>query len=76
MRRRWPAFTAVWLVYAITLAPVLGFFHNGPQAVADRYTYLACLGWALLIGAPPRPSGAGTRVIRARSVCAIVALAS
>ncbi|MDO8478477.1 MAG: hypothetical protein Q7W02_20230, partial [Candidatus Rokubacteria bacterium] len=36
MRRRWPAFTAVCLVYAITLAPVLGFFHNGPQAVADR----------------------------------------
>src|SRR5713101_6887732 len=44
MRRRWPAFTAAWLIYAITLGPVLGFFHNGPQAVADRYTYLACLG--------------------------------
>ena len=51
MRRRWPAFTAVCLVYAITPAPVLGFFHNGPQAVADRYSYLARLGLALLLGA-------------------------
>jgi tetratricopeptide (TPR) repeat protein len=50
-RRRWPAFTAAALVYAITVAPVAGIFQNGPQAVADRYTYLPCLGWAVLIGA-------------------------
>jgi hypothetical protein len=49
-RRPWPAFTAVALVYVVTVAPVIGIFQNGPQAAADRYTYLACLGWALLIG--------------------------
>ena len=75
MRRRWPAFTAVWLVYAITLAPVLGFFHNGPQAVADRYSYLACLGWALLLGAAAAHTWAGARVVRTVLCAAIVALA-
>jgi len=34
----------------VTVAPVIGIFQNGPQAAADRYTYLACLGWALLAG--------------------------
>jgi tetratricopeptide (TPR) repeat protein len=75
MRRRWPAFTAVCLVYAITLAPVLGFFHNGPQAVADRYSYLACLGWALLVGAAAAHAWAGARVVRAVLCVAILALA-
>ena len=49
-RRRWPAVTAAALVYAITVAPVVGIFQNGPQAAADRYAYLPCLGWAVLIG--------------------------
>lgn len=30
------------------LAPVLGVAQSGPQLVADRYSYLSCLGWALL----------------------------
>ena len=75
MRRRWPAFTAVWLVYAITLAPVLGLFHNGPQAVADRYSYLACLGWALLLGGAAAHTWAGARVARTALCVAILALA-
>ena len=75
MRRRWPAFTAVCLVYAITLAPVLGFFHNGPQAVADRYSYLACLGWALLLGGAAAHTWAGARVARTALCVAILALA-
>ena len=62
--RRWPAFSVAWIVYAITLFPVLGFFHNGPQAVADRYSYLSSLGWALLAGAGIAWRWAGTRVIR------------
>jgi tetratricopeptide (TPR) repeat protein len=49
-RRRLPAFTAAAVVYVVTVAPVIGIFQNGPQAAADRYTYLACLGWAALIG--------------------------
>ncbi|HYL79040.1 MAG TPA: tetratricopeptide repeat protein [Bryobacteraceae bacterium] len=50
-RRRFPAIPAAALAYGVTLIPVLGFFHNGRQIVADRYSYLACLGFALLAGA-------------------------
>lgn len=51
LRQRWPAGLAVWLVYGLTLAPVSGIVHNGPQLVADRYSYLSCLGLAVLLGA-------------------------
>ena len=50
-RRSWPAALAAWLAYGLTLAPVSGIVHNGPQLVADRYSYLSCLGVALLVGA-------------------------
>jgi hypothetical protein len=48
-RHRWPALTAA---PSCTWSPSRrsSGFQNGPQAAADRYTYLACLGWALLIG--------------------------
>jgi Flp pilus assembly protein TadD len=51
VRRRWPAPLAVGVVYGLTLAPVSGIVHNGPQLVADRYSYLSCLGLAVLLGA-------------------------
>ena len=51
LRRRFPALLAVWVAYNVTLLPVGGIFHNGSQITADRYTYLACFGWALLAGA-------------------------
>ena len=51
LRRRMPAVTAVEAAYLITLLPVLGIFQNGPQIAADRYSYLACLGWVALAGA-------------------------
>src|SRR5262249_17807865 len=41
---------AAWLAYIVILLPVLGIFQNGPQIAADRYTYLACLGWTILAG--------------------------
>jgi hypothetical protein len=50
-RRRWPALLAAWVAYGIILSPVSGMLHNGAQIVADRYSYLACLPWALLFGA-------------------------
>lgn len=50
-RRRWPAGLAVWLAYAVTLAPVSGLAHAGPQLVADRFGYLPSLGFCLLLGA-------------------------
>jgi tetratricopeptide (TPR) repeat protein len=72
-RRRWPALAAAGAMYLVTLAPVLGTFQNGPQAVADRYTYLACLGWALLLGAAGAGGWAGSNV--ARGVLAVWILA-
>jgi protein O-mannosyl-transferase len=50
-RRRFPALLAAWVAYAIAIAPVLGFSQAGPQLAADRYSYLACLPFALLAGA-------------------------
>lgn len=50
LRRRWPALLAVWVSYIVILLPVVGIVQNGPQIAADRYTYLASLGWAVLIG--------------------------
>ncbi len=49
--RRWPWLTAVVLIYAVILAPVLGLVQSGTQEIADRYSYLPSIGWALLLGA-------------------------
>src|SRR6059036_708281 len=51
LRRRLPGLLAAWLAYVVILLPVLGIFQNGPQIAADRYTYLAGFGWALLASA-------------------------
>jgi Flp pilus assembly protein TadD len=50
LRHRVPGMAAAWLAYVVCLLPVLGIFQNGPQIAADRYTYLAGLGWAMLAG--------------------------
>ena len=42
---------ALWGYYLAMVSPVLGLLQNGPQLVALRYSYLPCLGWALLTGA-------------------------
>lgn len=51
VRRHWPAGLAIWTVYALTLAPVAGLVHAGPQLAADRFSYLPSLGLCLLLGA-------------------------
>ena len=51
VRRRWPGLVVATLAYVFMLGPVLGIVQNGPQIVADRYSYLPCIGWAILIGA-------------------------
>ncbi len=48
-RRRWPGLAAAWAAYVVILAPVLGLAQTGPQLVADRYTYLACLPWVVVL---------------------------
>lgn len=49
-RRRWPAALAAWAAYVFILLPVVGLVKIGPQLVADRYSYLSCLPWAMLFG--------------------------
>ena len=40
----------VWFAYLIALAPVSGLLQNGRQAAADRYSYLACMPFAVAFG--------------------------
>jgi Flp pilus assembly protein TadD len=49
--RRTPAFLITFAAYTVILLPVIGIFHTGRQIAADRYTYLASLPWAVLLGA-------------------------
>src|SRR5437899_7169844 len=49
LRRRAPAVLTAWVCYGAIVSPVLGFVQTGPQIAADRYTYLACLPWAVLV---------------------------
>lgn len=49
-RRKWPALPAVWAFYGVTLLPMLGVIRCGDYLVADRYSYFACMGWAVLAG--------------------------
>jgi tetratricopeptide (TPR) repeat protein len=51
LRRRWPAGLASWICYIAILLPVLGIAQSGLQLVADRYSYVSCLAWAMLAGA-------------------------
>src|SRR2546426_384236 len=51
LRRPVPGLPAAWVAYVVVLLPGLGIVQSGPQIAADRYTYLAGLGWAILAGA-------------------------
>ncbi len=67
-RRSYPGVLAVWVFYLVTLAPMAGVFKFGSQLVADRYSYLSCLGWAVLVG------GAMGRLLRGARALAKPAL--
>jgi hypothetical protein len=50
-RRRWPGALAAWLAYLILISPMSGIVPFGRlRGVVDRYTYVACLGWAVVAG--------------------------
>ncbi len=79
LRKRWPAGLAVWIVYVAVLFPVSGIFHNGYQITTDRYSYLPCLGFALMIGAAVAALVRGAtehrlRPVMAQAVVAVIAL--
>jgi protein O-mannosyl-transferase len=50
LRRRAPGALAAWAHSAVVVAPVSGVLHSGLQMVADRYSYLAQLGFVVLAG--------------------------
>ena len=50
LRRRAPAALAAWAHAAAFVAPVSGVVHSGIQMVADRYSYLAQIGFVILAG--------------------------
>ena len=47
--RRYPYLLFGWLWYLGTLVPVIGFVQVGPQAMADRYTYISLIGIFMMI---------------------------
>jgi Tfp pilus assembly protein PilF len=50
-RRRWPGALAAWVAYLLLLGPISGIVPFGRlRGVVDRYTYAACIGWALVAG--------------------------
>jgi Tfp pilus assembly protein PilF len=51
MRRRWPWTLTAWVCYAVIVSPLLGFVQSGPQIAADRYTYISCMPFGILVGA-------------------------
>jgi len=50
-RRRFPTVWVAIVAFALQLLPVAGVLQAGPQLVADRYSYLPCMGFAILAGA-------------------------
>jgi tetratricopeptide (TPR) repeat protein len=50
-RKEAPALLTSWACYLAFVAPVSGIAQSGVQFVADRYSYLSCLSWAILAGA-------------------------
>jgi tetratricopeptide (TPR) repeat protein len=84
-----PYLAVGWLWYLGTLAPALGIVALGPQARADRYSYLPLVGLAIATawGAvdlaqgrdparAPGPGRARARVRKALAAAALVALAA
>ena len=50
LRRRCPGALVAWTSYVIMVAPVAGALSLGYHLTADRYTYVPCLGFAVLAG--------------------------
>ena len=78
-RGRFPGGLAAWTHAAVTIAPVSGLVLAGNHLVADRYSYLSGLGFAVLAGAAltwalGRPRARG-RAVAVGAVAAIAVLA-
>jgi tetratricopeptide (TPR) repeat protein len=75
VRRRRPEFLAAWAIYAVSVAPVLGLTQSGPQLVAERYSYLSCLPFAVVaaagLAALMRRVGRGPLVVASIALAAL-----
>ncbi|NOX59867.1 MAG: tetratricopeptide repeat protein [Planctomycetes bacterium] len=49
-RKKLPGLIVLAVCYAGVLSPILGIAQSGPQLVADKYAYLGCIPWAILLG--------------------------
>lgn len=49
LRKRWPALAAIWICFLLLGLPILRSGFPSQQVLADRFTYLACCPWSLLI---------------------------
>ncbi len=47
--RKLPFLFAGWFIYLGTLIPVIGLVQVGPQAMADRYTYMPSIGISFML---------------------------
>jgi protein O-mannosyl-transferase len=70
LRHKFPAGWASWVFMCVSLSPVVGVVQVAPYWMADRYSYLACLPWAVLGGGlllySLRPKGVRRRRERRR----------
>ena len=73
LRRRWPAGLAAWTFSVLLLAPTSAAVRRGIDLAPDRYTYLAGMGFALLVGGAVL---AGTRLVRRGALSRRVARAA
>lgn len=58
-RQRSPGLLTAWLSYLLLVGPFLGLLSNGIHLTADRYSYVACLPFALLAAAALTRSDGG-----------------
>jgi tetratricopeptide (TPR) repeat protein len=82
LRRRWPGGLAAWTFSALMLAPTSLALRQGADFAPDRYSYLAGLGFAIVVGGAALAAarlverGALSRSIaRAAAITGLVALA-
>jgi tetratricopeptide (TPR) repeat protein len=74
-RRRAPAPLAAFSAYALLIAPALGLVPFGTQLVSDRYSYLACMPLALLLGGACLAwASSGSRLSKLVAPCAAAAV--
>ncbi|MEJ1972117.1 MAG: tetratricopeptide repeat protein [Lacunisphaera sp.] len=70
-----PWLLAGWVWYLALLLPMLGLLQVGVQAMADRFTYLAILGWQLALLATWRALPIPAAVSRGAAVLTLAAAA-